>query len=138
MTTASRKAKGRNLQYWVAKKVAKLFGIVFDQQDDLCEIHSREMGQAGCDVYIRDKTLYDLFPYDIECKNTETVSLYAYIEQAKANTKEGRQWLVVHKKNQSKPIVIMDAEHFFDIVNVNKGEQNENTSKTCKSKTVVR
>ena len=116
MKTASCKAKGRNLQYWVAHRVAKLFGITFVQSDDLCPIHSREMGQAGVDVYIRDKTLYDKFPYDIECKNTETVSLYQYIEQAKANTKDKRNWLVVHKKNRSKPIVIMDAEHFFNIL----------------------
>ncbi len=116
MKTSSCKAKGRNLQYWVAKKIAGIFGIEFNQQDDLCPIHSREMGQSGTDVYIRDKKMASVFPYDIECKNTEKVSLYAYIEQAKANTKKDKEWLVVHKKNHSKPIVIMDAEHFFSLI----------------------
>ena len=116
MKTSSCKAKGRNLQYWVAKQIAKLFDIEFNQQDDLCPIHSREMGQSGTDVYIRDKILSDKFKYDIECKNTEKVSLYAYIDQAKANTKEGREWLVIHKKNNSKPLAIMDASHFFDVL----------------------
>jgi hypothetical protein len=115
MTTAGKKAKGRNFQYWVAKQVANLFNIEFVQSDDLCAIHSREMGQSGSDVFIRDKTLYDLFPYDIECKNTETISVYKYIEQANANTKAGRHWLVFHKKNRSHPIVIMDAEYFFEL-----------------------
>lgn len=116
MKTASKKAKGRSLQYWIAQKVSDLLGVEFKQSDDLCPVHSREMGQSGSDIYIRDKVLADKFPYDIECKNTETISLYSYIDQAKANTKEGRQWLVVHKKNRSKPIVIMDADHFFEMI----------------------
>ena len=115
MKTSSKKAKGRNLQYWVANKLAWLFNIEFVQSDDLCPIHSREMGQSGADVFIRERSMYDKFPYDIECKNTEKVSLYAFIEQAKSNTKEGRQWLVFHKKNRCKPVVIMDAEHFFEM-----------------------
>ena len=46
--------------------------------------------ESGNDVYITDKSLYDKFPYAIECKNTETVSLYSYIEQVKANAKDGQ------------------------------------------------
>ena len=61
MTVAGKKAKGRNFQYWVAGKVANLFNIKFNQSDDLCAIHSREMGQSGTDVFIRDKKLYDKF-----------------------------------------------------------------------------
>jgi hypothetical protein len=115
MLTSSAKAKGRNFQYWVAKKIAQLLGVTFNQQDDLCPVHSREMGQSGSDIYIRDRELFSKFPYSIECKNTEKMNLYAYIDQVKANTKDGQPWLVFHKKNRSKPIVIMDAEHFFDL-----------------------
>jgi len=120
MKTSSCKAKGRNFQYWVANKIAELLGVNFNQQDDLCPIHSREMGQSGTDVYIRNKELKEQFPYAIECKNTETVSLYKYIEQAKSNTESGEQWLLFHKKNRSKPIVIMDAEYFFRLLKDNK------------------
>jgi len=127
-TVASRKAKGRNLQYWVAKRLGKVFGIEFNQQDDLCKIHSREMGQAGTDIYFRDKELHDKFPFDIECKNQEKISVYAYIEQASANTVKGREWLVIHKKNRSQPIAILDAEAFFSLIEENiklKGKLNE-------------
>ena len=113
MKTSSCKAKGRKLQYWVAEKIAELLGVKFDQQDDLCPIHSREMGQKNTDVYIRNQEIASKFPFDVECKNTETVSLYKDVEQAKSNTKKGNQWLVVHKKNNSKPVVILDAEYFF-------------------------
>lgn len=115
MKTSSKKQKGRNLQYWVAEKVCKLFNLKFDNQDDLCPIKSRGMGQAGNDVYITDKKLFDKFPFAIECKNTENISVYAYIRQVKANTKKDQPWLVVHKKNHHKPIVILDAEEFFKI-----------------------
>lgn len=131
-TAASRKAKGRNFQYWVANKLASLLGVEFNQQDDLCPIHSREMGQAGADVFIRERVLYDKFPFDIECKNQEKISVYNYIDQAKENTKEGRNWLVFHKKNHSKPIAILDAEVFFQIIEENiqlKEKLNENKSK---------
>lgn len=115
MSTASKKAKGRNLQYWVAGKVADLFGLTFSYGDDLCPVKSRGMGQSGRDVFLSDSKLDELFPFDLECKNTETVSLYAYIEQAKANARAEDSWMVIHKKNRSKPVVIMDAEKFFEI-----------------------
>jgi hypothetical protein len=115
MKTSSKKAKGRTLQYWVAGKIAELFGLTFTYADDLCPIKSRGMGQQGNDVFITDGTLYKDFPFAVECKNTESISLYAYIEQVKANAKADQPWLVVHKKNRSKPIVILDAEEFFKI-----------------------
>ena len=112
MKPQSAKAKGRSFQYWVAEKVAWLFNLKFDNQDDNCPIRSRSMGASGNDVW----TVGLDFPYSIECKNIETVSLYKWIEQVKANTKEGQHWLLFHKKNRSKPIVILEADVFFDLL----------------------
>lgn len=120
MKTSSAKAKGRKLQYWVADKVAILFNENFVYSDDQCPIKSRGMGQSGTDVMITDRIMHEQFPYGIECKNTEKVSLYNYIEQAKANCKKDEPWLVFHKKNRSKPIAILDAEEFFRIIQENK------------------
>jgi hypothetical protein len=130
MKTSSKKAKGRGLQYWVAEKVAWLFDKKFVYADDLCPVKSRGMGQQGNDVFITDSELFKKFPFAVECKCTETVSLYAYIEQVKANAKEGQPWLVIHKKNRSKPVVILDAEYFFDmlkqgVLNVENKEQSQ-------------
>lgn len=111
MKTSSCKAKGRNLQMWVCQKIANIFNIEFDNQDDQCSIHSREMGQSGVDIILRG-VIYKKFLYDIECKNTEKLSLYPTIDQAINNTNLGRDWLIVHKKNRSDPIVIMDWEAF--------------------------
>lgn len=108
---SSRKAKGRNLQKWTCQKIADIFKIKYNQQDDQCLIHSREMGQSGIDIILRGD-VYKKLPFDIECKAVEKFNLYQAIEQAKSNTESNRYWLVVHKKNYSNPIVIMDWEAF--------------------------
>jgi hypothetical protein len=73
------------------------------------------MGQSGCDVRLIGKAL-EYFPYSIECKNSEKFSISSWIKQAKENQKEGTDWLLVCKKNHMKPVVILDAEVFFDII----------------------
>jgi hypothetical protein len=115
MNSRSAKNKGVRLQLWVCKKIANIFNIEFNNQDDQCLIHSREMGQSGVDIILRGE-IYNKFKYDIECKNTEKLSLYKTIEQAKQNTKENRGWLIVHKKNFNKPVVILDSDEFFDLI----------------------
>lgn len=105
---SSAKGKGRGLQYWVCDRIAKMFGIEFVQSDDNCLVHSREMGQHGRDIIVRGE-IYNKFPFDIECKSCETLSVPEWIRQAKDNTEEGRNWLVVFKKHTmgSEPFVIM-------------------------------
>jgi len=109
---SSRKGKGRRLQYWVCKRLADILQIEFNQQDDQCDIHSREMGQSGTDVILRGKAFERLL-YSIECKSGESINLLKAIEQAKQNNKEKMNWLLIHKRKQyKKPIVIMDWETF--------------------------
>ncbi len=38
------------------------------------------------------------------------------IKQAKANQMEGTDWLLVVRKNRMEPIVVMDAERFFELL----------------------
>ena len=106
---SSAKGKGRNLQYWVCEKIAKIFNIEFNQQDDNCPIHSREMGLNGTDVVLRHP-IYEKFPFDVECKACETLSLPEWIRQAKKNEKVGRHYLLVVKKQTigTEPIVVID------------------------------
>ena len=39
-----------------------------------------------------------------------------WITQAQNNTPEGREWLLVIKKNKKKPVVMLDMEHFFSLM----------------------
>ena len=109
----SAKDKGRNLQKWVCERIAELFNIEYNQQDDNCVIHSREMGQFGVDIIIRDY-LRNYFPFSIECKSSEQLNLIETIQQAKKNTKKDEHWIIVYKRKAIKnPIVIMDWDCFY-------------------------
>jgi hypothetical protein len=52
----------------------------------------------------------------VECKYQETWALPAWIKQAKANQKEGTDWLLILRKNRMDPVVIMDGAVFFEIL----------------------
>lgn len=118
ISNSSAKAKGRRLQQWTCQKISDFLGIPWGK-DEL--IASREMGQAGTDVRLLGEA-QKRFPYSIECKYQETWSVLAWIEQAKQNQKEGTEWLLVLKKNRINPVVVMDAEHFFDLWKERRGD----------------
>lgn len=113
---ASGKAKGRDLQMWVCGKIAELSGVCFDQHDDQCLIHSREMGQAGIDIVLRGEALRK-FPFSVECKNSEGLSMIEALQQAQSNCSPGTAALVVHKRKSLKqPVVIMEWDTFESLV----------------------
>lgn len=107
----SAKAKGRKLQQEIAKKVAKVTGCEYGKDLD---IDSRPMGQAGTDVILRGKAK-ELFPFACETKACESWNPHQWIEQAKSNVGEFKTWLLFAKRRNSKPVVIMDAEMFFEL-----------------------
>ena len=112
MRVASAKAKGRRLQQWVRSLLIEKLDI--DAQD----IESRSMGAQGEDVMM-SRAARDKFPFSVECKNTEKINVWAAYEQACANAGDYTP-LVVIKKNNHKPLVVIDAEKFVDIMeNVN-------------------
>ena len=71
------------------------------------------MGSQGEDI-IMGKQSRDKFPYSIECKNQERVNVWNAYDQASENCK-GYEPLVVIKKNRTKPLVVIDAEHFVKL-----------------------
>lgn len=111
---SSAKAKGRDFQYWVCQKIGDTFGVKFVQSDDNCLIHSREMGQHGVDIVLRG-FVAEKFPYSIECKNCETLSIPQWLEQAKNNKGDKDYLLIIKKKSLKEPIVILDFESFLKL-----------------------
>ena len=104
MKTSSAKAKGRKLQQWFTQKLIE--GLNLNEED----LESRPMGSQGEDI-IMGRESREQFPYSIECKNQEAVNVWKAYEQAETNCK-GYEPLVVIKRNRSKPLVLVDAEHF--------------------------
>jgi len=111
ISVKSAKAKGRRLQNWVAEHISDITGIPWGK-DELIE--GREMSQKGVDVKLYGKAK-DMFPYSIECKSQETWSIPDWIKQTKSNQIEGTDWLLFCKRSREKPIVILDAEVFFEL-----------------------
>jgi len=109
---SSRKAKGRRLQQEIAKRISEITSIPCGKD---CEISSREMGQSGTDVRLIGKAL-EMFPYAVECKNTEKIDLWSAIDQAKTNQKNGTEWLLFIKRNNTDPVVVLSADEFFNLM----------------------
>jgi len=112
ISVAARKAKGRKLQKIIAERISKLLDISCGK-DELIE--SRESSQNGVDVKLIGKAR-ELFPFSIECKNQEKWSILSWIKQAKANQLPNTDWLLFIKKNNIDPLVIVDIEVFFKLM----------------------
>ena len=71
------------------------------------------MGQGGADLQLSEAA-HRLFPYSVECKAREdTKKIYDIYDQAKGH---GDEPLVVIKKNRRDPLVILSADHFFNLI----------------------
>lgn len=108
MKTQSAKAKGRNLQKEVVAMIRKHFPFL--TEDDVI---SKSMGAGGEDIVL-SKAAREVLPFSVECKATETFSVFKAYEQARKNAK-GWEPIVVHRKNRTKPVVIVDLEYFIEL-----------------------
>ena len=108
MKTQSAKAKGRKLQQWVRDQIIEQLEVHPE------DIESRSMGAGGEDL-IMARAARQKFPFSVECKNVEKLNVWEAYEQAKANCNYYEP-LVVMKKNQKKPLVVIDANYFISLV----------------------
>ena len=107
MKTSSAKAKGRRFQQWVRDLLIEDLDIHPE------DIESRSMGAGGEDL-IMAPAAREKFPMSIECKNQEKVNVWKSYDQAKANCGDYEPVLFM-KKNNSKPLVVVDAEYFVKL-----------------------
>lgn len=78
------------------------------------DVRSTSMGVSGRDVQLSEAALR-MFPYSIECKSRNRIAVYKDYEQAVSNAQQEVPLLVI-KQNGSKPLAVMDLEHFMEIV----------------------
>jgi len=109
MRTQSAKAKGRRLQQWFRDLLIDKLRI---HKED---IESRSMGAGGEDL-IMARAAREKFPYSIECKNQETLNVWKSYEQAESNS-GNYEPVVFIKRNNQKPLVVVDAEYFVRLHN---------------------
>ena len=109
MKTSSAKNKGRVLQQWIRDLMLEAFPSL--EPDD---VRSTSMGAGGEDVQLSPAARRH-FPYSVECKNVEKLNVWAAYEQADANSGNYEPILVM-KKNRKKPLIVMDAEAFMELI----------------------
>ena len=109
MKTSTAKAKGRRLQQWMRILLIEQLGV--DPED----IESRPMGSQGEDL-IMARAAREKFPFSIECKNQESLNVWKAYEQAEENSGDYEP-IVVLKRNNTKPLVLVDADYFVRLHN---------------------
>ena len=109
MKTSSAKAKGRKLQQWFRDLLIEKLNVHPE------DIESRSLGAGGEDL-IMARAARKKFPYSIECKNQEAVNVWKSYEQAKENSGDYEP-IVVLKRNNTKPLVLVDADYFVRLHN---------------------
>ena len=107
MKKSSAKAKGRRLQQWTRDRLIEELHVHPE------DIESRSMGAGGEDL-IMARAAREKFPYSVECKNQEKVNIWKAYEQCDANSKDYEP-VVVIKKNNFKPLVVVDADYFIKL-----------------------
>ena len=110
MKTQSAKAKGRRLQQWVRERLIE--GLDIHPED----IESRPMGSGGEDL-IMARAAREKFPFSIECKNQEKLSIWEALNQAAENSGDYPP-VLIFKRNRSKTYVTIELEEFIKLINV--------------------
>ena len=94
----SAKAKGHEWQKEICEMISRITNIPFNQADDTSEIKSREASLNGVDVILTGEARRK-FPYAVECKNSEAISLPDWVRQAESNSETGEDWLLFIKSS---------------------------------------
>ena len=84
------------------------------------------MGAAGEDLML-SPAARQLWPYSVECKNTESLNVWAAWKQACANAGEYEPLLII-KRNRAQPLAVVDAKHFVKLSTGGKDEKHDVTS----------
>jgi len=110
MNTSSAKSKGRRLQQYVRDKILALFPELTES-----EVRSTAMGQSGADILLSEKAK-SLFPFNVEAKNQESLSIWKALEQSERDRKEGSVPLLVFKRNRSDVYCALKFEDFMSLI----------------------
>lgn len=112
MRVSSAKSKGRRHQQDVCKKLLEVSNGL--EPDD---IRSASMGAPGEDIQFSPAARKQ-FPFSIECKNVEKLSIWSAIDQSRANCPEGYTEMVVFTRNREDTFATLPFDKFLEIYKV--------------------
>ena len=109
-STASGKSKARLFQKFIAASICKEFGLSeFDAV-------SRPMGSQGSDIIMSERARL-VFPFSVECKRQEKLSIGKWMDQTCANAaKDQLAPLLVVRQNRDDAIAVILMKHLMTMV----------------------
>lgn len=110
---SSAKAKGRRHQQWVRDKIYDAFPLLEEG-----DVRSTSMGAGGEDLQL-SPAARKVFPYSVECKAFKSFAIYKVLEQASSNAPKGAEPIAIIKGDRQRPLAVIDADHFFQLVQAN-------------------
>lgn len=107
MKPSSAKAKGRRLQNQIAEAIRRHFNL------SEADCKPAIMGQTGPDIQL-SSVARDVFPFAVECKNTERLRLYDAIEQCEKNSGELTP-LLIFSRNRGEVYCCLKWDDFLGL-----------------------
>lgn len=108
-SVASRKSKARRLQQLVVARILELYPELTDR-----DVKSVPMGVIGPDIELSQKG-FELFPFTVECKNQEKISIWEALKQTTSEAREGTP-LLVFSRNRSDVYCALRFEDFLKLL----------------------
>jgi hypothetical protein len=110
MKTRSRKNKGKRLQNKIRDLILETFKDELEQDD----VRSITMGDSGEDILL-SPVARKLFPFSVECKNQERLSIWDALTQAEDNSGKHAP-LLIFKRNRSKTYAVLEFEELLKLL----------------------
>jgi hypothetical protein len=110
-TPRSRKAKGRILQNRISEDILGVFPSLSSN-----DVKPAIMGESGIDIKLSAAARI-VFPFGIETKNQENLSIWSCLEQCKINAHNEKLIpLLIFKRNRSDIYVAIRWDDFLKII----------------------
>lgn len=101
MRVSSAKAKGRRFQQQIVASIKEVFTHLTAN-----DVVSVSMGTNGEDITL-SPLAEKCFPYSVECKNTEKLTLTAALAQGRANALRGKTPILAIRRNRQIPYAVV-------------------------------
>jgi hypothetical protein len=111
MKPRSAKNKGKRLQNKIRDLILEKFNNILEQDD----VRSITMGDSGEDILL-SPVARRLFPFSVECKAQESLSIWSALQQAESNAGKHTP-LVIFKRNRSKTYAVLEFKELLKLLN---------------------
>ncbi len=110
MKPRSAKNKGKRLQNTVRDLILEKFNSKLEPDD----VRSITMGDSGEDILL-SPAARRLFPFSVECKAQESLSIWSALQQAESNAGKHIP-LLVFKRNRSKTYAVLEFKELLKLL----------------------